>query len=145
MTQDKARGRYLAIDYGSVRVGLALSDPLGLIASGYKTLNHRGKGQGDIAEEIRQIIENEGVTDLLLGLPRRTDGRLGEKELEVREFAKILEDVTGLKAHFLDERYTTTLAHRYMQKLGVRQTKKKEIVDQIAAEILLQDFLNHQN
>lgn len=145
MTQAKPSGRYLAIDYGSVRVGLALSDPLGMIASGYKTLSHKGKDKMELAEEIRQIVEAEGVTTILLGLPRRTDGKLGEKELEVREFAQVLETTTGFKPVFLDERYTTTLAHRYMQTLGVKQAKKRDIVDQIAAEILLQDFLNRHS
>lgn len=134
--------RYLAIDYGSVRVGLAISDPLGLIATGFKTLNHKAKTMSEIAFEIAEIVEKQDITVLILGLPKRTDGIIGEKEQLTREFAAILENVTGLKPVLYDERYTTAIAHQFMNKTGVRPKRKREIVDQVAAEILLQNYLD---
>lgn len=133
--------RFLGIDYGTIRIGLAISDPLGMIASGFKLLNHKGKDMTEIAQEIKQIVEEKDVSDIVLGLPKRTDGRLGEKEKEVREFANILEEITGLMPIFHDERYTTVIAHQYMNKVGVKANKKRQIVDQLAAEILLQSYL----
>ncbi len=136
--------RYLGIDYGTVRVGLALSDPLGIIATGYKTLSHKGKNLEQMALEIKDIVTEQNITDLVLGLPKRTDGQIGEKEITVREFSDILQNLTGLPVRFVDERYTTVLAHQYMNTTGVKKHKKRDIVDQVAAEILLQDFLNRQ-
>lgn len=136
--------RYLGIDYGTVRVGLALSDPLCIIATGYKTLSHRGKDLEQLALEIRDIVVEQAVTDIVLGLPKRTDGQIGEKEITVREFSKILQNLLGLPVEFIDERYTTVLAHQYMNTVGVKKHKKRDIVDQVAAEILLHDFLNRQ-
>ncbi|NLJ71194.1 MAG: Holliday junction resolvase RuvX [Clostridiaceae bacterium] len=133
--------RYLAIDYGTVRVGLAISDPLGLIATGFKTLNHKSKTMDEIAIKISEIIEEQGITDLILGLPKRTDGIVGEKEQLTRDFAEILESATGLKPILYDERYTTVIANQFMNKTGVSPKRKKEIVDQVAAEILLQNYL----
>lgn len=137
----KKMQRFLGIDYGSVRVGLAISDPLALIATGFKFLNHKGKGMLEIALEIKTIVEEKNISDIVLGLPKRTDGLVGEKEKEVREFAIILEDSIGLKPILHDERYTTVIAHQYMNKVGVKAHRKRQIVDQIAAEILLQSYL----
>ncbi|NLM19675.1 MAG: Holliday junction resolvase RuvX [Clostridiaceae bacterium] len=133
--------RYLAIDYGTVRVGLAISDPLGLIATGFRTLNHKAKTMDEIAFEIAEIVENQNITDLILGLPKRTDGKVGEKEQLTRDFAEILENVTGLKPILYDERYTTVIAHQFMNQTGVNPKRKKVIIDQVAAEILLQNYL----
>ncbi len=137
--------RYLGIDYGTVRVGLALSDPTGILASGCKTVQHRGKTMEEVAFEIDRIIREQGVEEIVLGLPRRTDGKIGEKEEQVKLFADILREQTGLHITFIDEKFTTRIAHHYMNEAGVKKTKKREIVDQIAAEILLQDYLNKIN
>ena len=134
--------RYLAIDYGTVRVGLAISDPLGIIATGYKTINHRGKDMTEIVDEIILIIKEKEISKIILGMPKRTDSKIGEKEEQTHLFAEILKDKSGLTPIFLDERYTTVIAHQYMNKLGTKPDKKKEIVDQIAAEILLQNYLD---
>lgn len=134
--------RFLAIDYGTVRVGLAVSDPLGVIATGIKTLNHKAKTMTDLASEINEVVIKENITDLVLGLPKRTDGKVGEKELQVREFAEILKEITGLDPILYDERYTTVIAQQIMNKTGVKPNRKREIVDQVAAEILLQNYLD---
>lgn len=134
--------RFLAIDYGTVRVGLAVSDPLGVIATGIKTLNHKAKTMTDLASEINEVVIKENITDLVLGLPKRTDGKVGEKELQVREFAEILKEITGIDPILYDERYTTVIAQQIMNKTGVKPNRKREIVDQVAAEILLQNYLD---
>lgn len=134
--------RFLAIDYGTVRVGIAVSDPLGVIATGIKTLNHKAKTMNDLASEINEVVIKENITDLVLGLPKRTDGKVGEKELQVREFAEILKEITGIDPILYDERYTTVIAQQIMNKTGVKPNRKREIVDQVAAEILLQNYLD---
>lgn len=116
--------RFLAIDYGTVRVGLAVSDPLGVIATGIKTLNHKAKTMTDLASEINEVVIKENITDLVLGLPKRTDGKVGEKELQVREFAEILKEITGLDPILYDERYTTVIAQQIMNKTGVKPNRK---------------------
>ncbi len=134
--------RFLAIDYGTVRTGLAISDPLGVVARGLKTLPSRGRELKDIAQEIAEIVKEYQVTDILLGLPKRTDGKVGDKESIVEEFAEIIAEVTAIRPLLIDERYTTVIASQYARELKVRGDRKKQVIDQMAAEVLLQEHLN---
>lgn len=136
--------RILGIDYGSVRVGLALSDPLGLIATGIGHIYRKNRDMESVAAEIADLCARENVSQIVLGLPGRTDGKTGEKELEVREFAGILAEKTGLTPELFDERFTTVIAHRIMRDTEVKRHKKRDIVDQVAAEILLSDYLERR-
>ncbi len=135
-------GRSMGIDYGSRRVGVALSDPLGILASGLETIQRRGEDDLAVIRRIAELCAAHEVKRIILGLPRRTDGKSGEAEASARDFAAGLAEATGLEVIFADERYTTVLAGRIMREAGIKRDKRRTLVDQIAAEIILQDWLD---
>ncbi|NLB08413.1 MAG: Holliday junction resolvase RuvX [Clostridiales bacterium] len=135
-------GRIMGIDYGSRRMGIALSDPLGLLASGLETIQRRGEDDSSVIRRIAELCTAHEVKRIILGLPRRTDGKSGEAERSARDFAAGLAEATGLEVIFADERYTTVLAGRIMREAGIKRDKRRALVDQIAAEIILQDWLD---
>ncbi len=133
--------RVLAIDYGTVRVGIAISDPLRIIARGLETIDRKGDDEGVILR-IKELVQEYQVDTIILGLPLRTDDLPGERELATRAFAAQIEDMLGITPILQDERYTTIIAEEIMSKTAVKEKRRKAIVDQIAAEIILQDYLN---
>lgn len=136
--------RVLGIDYGTVRVGVAVSDPLRILARALETIERQGDDQ-KVIDRILEIIKEYDVATLVLGLPLRTDDQVGEKEIEARAFAEKLEKASGIKPILQDERYTTVMAHEIMHEAKIKEKDRKKLVDQIAAEIILQDYLNAHN
>lgn len=137
----KLVGRWLGIDYGEVRVGVAISDPLGFSARGLETIKRRGKALDGVVERLSVLVEEHQIQGLVVGIPRRTDGKPGESEDNARELARLLHEKTGIDPVLRDERYTSVLAGRVMREVGIHQSRRKEVVDQIAAEIILQEYL----
>lgn len=133
--------RLLALDYGTVRVGVAISDPLRILARGLETIERQGDDERVISR-VQELIQTYDIGAIVLGLPLRTDDLPGEKEAETRAFAEKLFEATGLEIIFQDERYTTVMAHELMSQAKIKVQDRKKIVDQIAAEIILQDYLN---
>lgn len=147
---EKARNpspkRKMAIDYGTARIGIAISDPLGITARGIETIRWNGKDMEWAINRILVLCEENQVDTVVVGLPRRTDAKenISEQNIQnIRELGKKIEDSTSAKVIFKDERYTTVIANAIMRETGVKQAKRRDIVDQIAAEIILQDYLNH--
>jgi putative holliday junction resolvase len=136
-----ANGRWLAVDYGQTRVGIAVSDPMGTIARGLETIRWNGQDIGRVIDRIEALVRQHGVAGLVIGIPRRTDGKTGETEVKARELAAALADRTGLQPVLLDERFTTVLAGRIMREVGLQASRRKDIIDQVAAEIILQEYL----
>lgn len=139
-TQSTPR-RWLGIDYGEVRIGVAISDPLGIMARGLETLRWNGQDRTWVLNRLVQIIRDNSITDIVVGIPRRTDGKSGPSEDKARELAALIHANTGLQPVLVDERYTTVLAGRVMRETGIRGDRRKAVVDQIAAEIILQEYL----
>ena len=135
-----APGRFLGFDYGEKRVGLALSDPSGSIASPLETYQRRRPG--DDAEHFRRVIDQHNIVRLVVGLPVHTSGREGTKAREARRFGGWLANVTGLPVVFWDERFTTVEAERYLQQAELTAKKRKARRDMLAAQILLQSYLD---
>jgi len=135
--------RIMAVDYGRSRVGIAVSDPLGITARGIETIDRRTANFGAVMDRIKLLCKEFDVETVIVGLPRRTDGKESESEDSARYMASQIEINVDDKVIMRDERYTTVIANRIMRETGVKQSKKKGMVDQIAAEILLQDYLNH--
>lgn len=133
--------RVMAVDYGTVRVGIAVSDPTGMLARGLETIQRLGDNRIVIAR-ICELIQEYNVDRLVLGMPKRSDGKPGEKEREVKAFSKELQAACGLRPIYRDERYSTVIAQRIMTENKVKQDRKRQIVDQIAAEIILQSYLD---
>jgi putative Holliday junction resolvase len=134
------RTRLLGIDYGAVRIGLAVSDAEHRIASPLGQYRRAGRTQD--ALHFRQIIEREEIGSLVVGLPVHLSGQEGEKAKEARAFAAWLTAETGLAAAFWDERFTTVEAEHSLLAAGLTHKKRKARRDQVAAQILLQSYLD---
>ena len=131
----------MAIDFGTRRIGVALSYTLHLTASGYETISWNGEDNRYALDRLRDIVKDKDVTEIVIGQPRRTDGQTSESERKAQLFGTDLQSVTGIEPKYRDERYTTVLASRYLLATGVSGKEKKKVVDQVAAEIILREYL----
>ena len=132
-------GRLLAIDYGARRVGLALSDPLKMIASPYRTIIN--KNNTILIEEIERIITTEDVELTIIGLPLGMAGQKTEQTKKVEEFVDKLTD-RGIIIKYEDERWSSVAAKRSMKEQNIKSGYNKGLVDQTAAAIFLQQYLD---
>ena len=131
-------GRLLAIDYGARRVGLALSDPLKMIASPYRTIIN--KSDSNLIVEIERIIAAEDVEQPIIGLPLGMAGQITEQTKKVEEFADKLA-ARGIAIKYEDERWSSVAAKRSLKEQKIKTGHNKELVDQTAAAIFLQQYL----
>ena len=132
-------GRLLAIDYGARRVGLALSDPLKMIASPYRTIINNNNTI--LIEEIETIIATEDVELTIIGLPLGMAGQKTEQTKKVEEFVDKLTD-RGIIIKYEDERWSSVAAKRSMKEQNIKSGHNKDLVDQTAAAIFLQQYLD---
>tara|TARA_B110000014_G_scaffold187203_1_gene136080 strand:+ start:321 stop:728 length:408 start_codon:yes stop_codon:yes gene_type:complete len=132
-------GRLLAIDYGARRVGLALSDPLKMIASPYRTIIN--KNNTILIEEIERIIAAEDVELTIIGLPLGMAGQKTEQTKKVEKFVDKLTD-RGIIIKYEDERWSSVAAKRSMKEQNIKIGYNKGLVDQTAAAIFLQQYLD---
>jgi len=135
-----AAHRILALDVGKKRIGLALSDELGLTAQGLKTLER--KGRRDDIEVLRRLAVESGVRLLLIGDPMHMSGAPSRQGDYTREFARELEYKTGLPVKFWDERWTSREAERTLRGSGIARGERKPAIDRLSAVILLQSYLD---
>ena len=127
--------RKLALDVGDVRIGLALSDITGIIASGYETYTRKGVP--------RDFIIKNSVDGVVLGLPVNMDGSEGPRVRITRQFGEELKEfIPNIPMTFLDERLTTVQAERMLIEGGVRREKRKKVIDKVAATLILQAYLD---
>jgi putative Holliday junction resolvase len=133
-------GRVLALDLGKRRIGLALSDELGITAQGLETLE-RSNIREDLAK-LAQLALDKNVTLFLMGNPLHMSGREGRQTEYTREFAERLHAATGLPVEFRDERLTTVEAERVLRQSGISIQKRAKAVDRLAAVILLESYLD---
>jgi putative Holliday junction resolvase len=131
--------RLLAVDYGERRVGLAISDPEGRLAVPLVTLERRSDRQ--VVRHIARLAAAEGVTGLVVGEPRRLDGEAGAEAERVRGFAAKLQAATGLPCRFVVETLTSVAAEERLRAAGVDLRRHPERIDQVAAQILLEEAL----
>jgi putative Holliday junction resolvase len=136
----RTTGRILALDLGKKRIGLALSDELGITAQGLETLERAGRR--DDIECLRRLIVERGVTMILVGDPIHMNGGPSRQGAYTREFARELEYKTGLPVKFWDERWTSREAERTLRGSGIAHGDRKPAIDRLAAVILLQSFLD---
>lgn len=133
-------GRILALDLGKKRIGLALSDPLGITAQGLKTLE-RTRIREDLDELARIADENE-VTLILMGHPLHMSGDESRQAVYTREFAERLTGRTGIEVKLWDERLTSVAANRVLRESGISIEKRAKAVDRLSAVILLASYLD---
>ncbi len=135
-----AKGRILALDLGKKRIGLALSDPLGITAQGLPTLE-RTNIREDLSA-LDQIVKEREVTLLLMGHPLHMSGRESRQSEYTRGFAARLAERTGVEVRFWDERLTTVEAQRVLKESGISIEKRAKAIDRLAAVILLESYLD---
>ena len=136
----EATGRVLGVDYGDRRVGLALSDPLGVAARPLMTLE-RGSRREDM-DRMRGIIQEHGIVRIVVGLPLDMDGTAGRRVALTRSFIDRLRQATDVPVEAWDERLTTVQAERMLIAGDVSRARRRQVVDQVAAVILLQSWLD---
>ena len=138
--QIPVKGRVLALDLGKKRIGLALSDALGITAQGLPTLQ-RTTLRADVAE-LERIASEYDVSLILMGLPLHMDGKEGRQVQYTREFAQYLTGRTGRPVQFWDERMTSVEAGRVLRDSGISIAKRAKAVDRLSAQILLESYLS---
>jgi putative holliday junction resolvase len=134
-------GRILALDLGKRRIGLAMSDPMGITAQGLETLT-RTRIREDL-DALARLAESQGVTQFLFGEPLHMSGDVSRQSAYTHEFAERLSKHTGIPARFWDERLTSVEANRVLRLSGISIGKRARAVDRLAAVILLESYLDY--
>ena len=137
--------RYLGIDLGSKTVGLAMSDTTLTIASTYKTIFFKDEDYNSTINEIKDIIKEYNITKIILGLPKNMNNTLGERAEITLKYKELLEKSTDLPVIMFDERLTSVISNSILIEADMSRKKRKKKVDSIAAQIILQDYLNKEN
>ena len=132
--------RKMALDYGEVRIGIAFSDLLCIIANGYETYTRKTL-DADLSY-LANLAKEKEVDTIILGLPINMDGTEGERAIATREFGAKLQDASGLPVVYLDERLTSVSAERMLISADVRRENRKKVIDKVSATIILQDYLD---
>lgn len=131
--------RIMAIDYGDARTGIAISDLTGSIV-GTTTVIHSRRRE-DVANQIGEMIREQGVQALVMGFPKNMDGSEGPRAALYKEFAQYLQEVTGMEVRLWDERRTTVEAHNILSASNYHGKKRKNTVDAVAASLILEGYL----
>jgi putative Holliday junction resolvase len=132
--------RFIGLDIGEVRIGVAISDELGMIASPVQMIPRKS----DVAAELRVLIERYKPSRLIVGLPKGLSGREGPQAAVTREFADALAAEVGLPLEYYDERMSSSIAEQALISQGTRREKRKQHIDAMAAAIILQGYLDNQ-
>lgn len=132
--------RILGLDVGQARIGVAVSDPWGMTAQGLDVISL--EDEEEALARIAALVEERGVCRVVVGLPRNMDGSLGSQAQWTMEFAEKLRNKVSVPVEMWDERLTTVWAERVLIGAGVRRRKRRDVVDRVAASILLQSYLD---
>ena len=132
-------GRIAGIDFGTVRIGIALSDPERTIASPVESYTRRGPTED--ARRMQRLVAEERVVLFVVGLPVHLDGRESQKSIEAREFGRWLSETTGVPVEFFDERFSSVEAEHLLQGAELTKKRRKKRIDMLAAQIMLSAYL----
>lgn len=132
--------RLMGIDWGEKRVGVAVTDPLGLTAQPLEVVPNDNK----LFLRLKELISKYEVTEIIVGLPKTLDNKLGPKAAQVMSFSKSLRKETGLKVTEFDERFTTLETERRLISFDMSRDKRREVIDKLAAASILEDFMKRQ-
>ncbi len=133
-------GKILAVDFGDVRTGLAVSDSTRFLASGIGYISPGGIEK--TADAVAEVAKKEGVAAVVVGLPRNMDGSEGSRAERCKKFARLLEERCSLPVAMFDERMTTMTASRYLNATNTKGSKRKQVIDTLSAQIILQNCLD---
>ena len=136
-------GRIMALDVGDVRIGIAVSDLMGIIANPLETYTRKGVLDTD-AQYVAKLAQEKEVTQIVSGLPLGLNGQENEQTAKTREFVDKLKEVCSIPIEYLDERFTTLSAERVLIEGNVRRENRKKVIDKVAATIILQNYLGRK-
>ncbi len=139
---DLSHGKYLGVDYGDKRTGIAECDISGMLASGICTVSEGG--MRNTAKRVAAEAEARGCKRIVIGLPKNMDGTEGERALAIRAFAALVSEYTSIPTDFYDERMTTMEAYRFLDKTETFGKKRRAAVDTLSAEIILQNYIDRE-
>lgn len=134
--------RYLGLDLGNRTCGIAVSDPMGIIATSIETVRFSEKNLQKCLEYVKMYIADRKVEKIVMGLPKNMNGTLGPQSEYVFEFKKMLEEETGLEVILFDERLSTVEVTKIMISADISRAKRKTKVDTLAATLILQSYLD---
>ena len=136
--------RYLGLDLGTKTLGISMSDKTGTIASSFKTIRFEEKDYDATIEPLKEIISEYDIGCIVLGLPKNMNNSLGFRSEETIEYKKLLEETLNIEVVLQDERLTTIEANNYMLEADISRKKRKEKKDSLAANIILQSYLDRK-
>ncbi len=139
---DITHGKYLGVDYGDKRTGLAECDVSGLLASGIGTVSPGGMRNTAIL--VAKEAESRSCKKIIIGLPKNMDGTEGERVEVIRAFAELVREYTQIEIDFFDERMSTMVAYRFLGETGTFGKKRRAAVDTLSAEIILQGYIDRE-
>ncbi len=134
--------RKMGIDYGDKRIGIAMTDALCIISSPFEV--YKNIGQDDAISHIIKLIKEYDIDEIALGMPFNMDGTIGERAKLHQEFGEKLHELSGVNVVYIDERLTSAEAEEILISSGVRREKRKELIDKISAQIILQTFIENK-
>ena len=136
-------GRVMALDVGDVRIGVAVSDLMGIIANPLETYTRKGNLDVD-AQYIVDLAKSKEVSLFISGLPLGLKGQENEQTAKTREFVDKIKEICDIPVEYLDERFTTISAERVLIEGNVRRENRKKVIDKVAATIILQNYLDRK-
>ena len=139
---DLTHGKYLGVDYGDKRTGLAECDMSGFLASGIGTISEGGMRKTAI--RVAKEAADRCCKKIIIGLPKNMDGSEGPRADVIKAFRDILAELTEIPIDFYDERMTTMVAYRFLGETGTYGKKRKETVDTLSAQIILQNYIDRE-
>jgi putative holliday junction resolvase len=139
MSEPCPGGRVAGVDYGTVRIGIAISNPERTIASPLENYTRRGLEQD--AKRFQRLVADEGVALFVVGLPIHLDGGESQKSQEARAFGQWLTETTGVSVEFFDERFTSREAEEFLLAADMTRKRRKQRLDKLAAQIMLSAYL----
>ena len=132
--------RLMGIDFGEKRIGIAFSDPLNIISSAYEV--YHSKSEDDGIDHICKLIKDFNVETIAFGLPLNMDGTEGDRALRHKQIADKISSLSGAKIVYIDERLTSVEAEELLKESGMKWEKRKEVIDKVSAQIILQTYMN---
>ncbi len=132
--------RILGIDWGEKRIGLSISDPYGILVTPLPYIENKGKNVS--IRRIKEIVIENNVEKIVIGIPKDINGKIGEKGQIYKDIGDEIKRKTGVDVDFFDERYTTRLAERILRDQPKKKTKRKELKDSLSASIILEGYLS---
>lgn len=139
---DVTHGKYLGVDYGDKRTGLAECDISGLIAGGIGTISEGGMRKTAI--KVAEEATKRSCKKIIIGLPKNMDGSEGPRADVIKAFGALLSELTDIPIDYYDERMTTMVAYRFLGETGTYGKKRKDTVDTLSAQIILQNYIDRE-